>query len=532
MADTTFVDQTTVVVAAWLNDVNKLRYGAADPARGAALLQYIALGGTTRDAQGKMRDIVSAFDFMTAAQIADVQARTRLIDVTAAVQAALDAQTHGGLVVFPAGDYLINTGLTVSTKLCMLGAALSDIPANNAAVNLIKAATSTSDHLTFASTAQGASMDGFVLEGIAGNTGDGIVILANGVSIRHTSVYRQGGNGCRIGQPNMGVNANSWMLDRLNLTANGANGLYLNDKYNSALTAAIANGSHALTASGSYFTASVVNSTIVVKGAGPAGADLTTTVATYVSPTQVTLTAAASTTVTVSNFWVLPDNNGGTAIGLVCLSNALNGVYIDNSQNNTFVGLLAETNTVAGIKHDVRQQNNTYFGGDIAEANGTDFLSVAGSGYAALFGVQLGTINDAAGTTQFYRSGKGTFTPVVTINGSAVGVTGSFTGEWERIGNRIQGTVRITLTSKGASVGTVQLTGMPVIADASWNNGLSFAVLQNFTGLTGAIMGRVGAGTSIVSFYQTGAAGEVALTDAQLTNTTGFTFTFNYKVND
>ena len=57
----------------------------------------------------------NVFDFMTAAQIADVQARTTTLDVTAAVQAALDSNQA---VYFPAGIYKITATLT--GKSCRL----------------------------------------------------------------------------------------------------------------------------------------------------------------------------------------------------------------------------------------------------------------------------------------------------------------------------------------------------------------------------------------------------------------------------
>lgn len=62
-------------------------------------------GAVTRTAQSKMRDVVSVFDFMTTAQIADVQANTALIDVTAAFAAALAASLE---VYAPAGTYLVS----------------------------------------------------------------------------------------------------------------------------------------------------------------------------------------------------------------------------------------------------------------------------------------------------------------------------------------------------------------------------------------------------------------------------------------
>ena len=101
-------------------DVDNVQgHDAADAARAAALsassgsslVGYIAsgAGAVARTAQSKMRDVVSVFDYMTAAQIADVEANTLLVDVRAAVQAAVNAViTRGsGTVYFPPGRYLI-----------------------------------------------------------------------------------------------------------------------------------------------------------------------------------------------------------------------------------------------------------------------------------------------------------------------------------------------------------------------------------------------------------------------------------------
>jgi hypothetical protein len=68
----------------------------------------------TRTWQDKARDVVSAFDFMTAAQVADVKARTVGLNVTTAVQAALTA-TAGGALYLPAGRYLLDSSTLAKT---------------------------------------------------------------------------------------------------------------------------------------------------------------------------------------------------------------------------------------------------------------------------------------------------------------------------------------------------------------------------------------------------------------------------------
>jgi hypothetical protein len=97
--------------------------GPAKRTTASTLLSYIqssvgfiadAVGAVTRTMQGKARDTVSVLDFMTTAQIADVQARTRTLDVSTPIQAAVtNALLNGKDVFFPAGDYLVGTQINV-----------------------------------------------------------------------------------------------------------------------------------------------------------------------------------------------------------------------------------------------------------------------------------------------------------------------------------------------------------------------------------------------------------------------------------
>jgi hypothetical protein len=69
-------------------------------------------GAVNRPFTQKLQETVSVFDFMTPAQIADVQARTGLLDVSAAIQAAVDSGAED--LYFPAGDYCISTAIVFS----------------------------------------------------------------------------------------------------------------------------------------------------------------------------------------------------------------------------------------------------------------------------------------------------------------------------------------------------------------------------------------------------------------------------------
>jgi len=66
-------------------------------------------GAVATTVQAKLRESVSVFDFMTAAEIADVQARTGLLDVTTAIAMAILGTGDVSVLYFPAGYYGVST---------------------------------------------------------------------------------------------------------------------------------------------------------------------------------------------------------------------------------------------------------------------------------------------------------------------------------------------------------------------------------------------------------------------------------------
>lgn len=81
---------------------------------GSSLVGHIAsgTGAVARTVQAKLRDAVSVLDFIPTALHAGIVARTNATDLTAYIQAAIDAiGADGGLLYFPAGKYLIKSGL-------------------------------------------------------------------------------------------------------------------------------------------------------------------------------------------------------------------------------------------------------------------------------------------------------------------------------------------------------------------------------------------------------------------------------------
>lgn len=112
-ADPITIGSTSLV---WSQSLSAGSFSTLAASGGSALIGFAqaGTGAVLRTIQDKLRDRVSAFDFMTAAQIADVLTNALTLDVTAAIQAALNTLPNGGEIFFPAGSYKITSALTVA----------------------------------------------------------------------------------------------------------------------------------------------------------------------------------------------------------------------------------------------------------------------------------------------------------------------------------------------------------------------------------------------------------------------------------
>lgn len=131
----------------------------------------------------------------------------------------------------------------------------------------------------------------------------------------------------------------------------------------------------------------------------------------------------------------------------------------------------------------------------------------------------VGTINAAAvyinGALLTYETAP--LTPTLLFGGANVGMTGTFTGSYTRIGNRVDFEFSILLSAKGSSTGVATVTGLPYAAIATsqpvcitWNT---------MSGLSGAAACRVNSGATTLSLRQTANNGDVSISDAVFTNT-------------
>ncbi|MSQ19006.1 MAG: hypothetical protein EXR39_05475 [Betaproteobacteria bacterium] len=108
----TTVTLTMDLGEALVNPLSSLSYGILNSLDSSIPGYLHRESSAARSHRSKLADVVSVFDFMTPAQIADVQAGTLLVDVNAAIQAAINSRQS---LHFPAGKYLISKSLLFRT---------------------------------------------------------------------------------------------------------------------------------------------------------------------------------------------------------------------------------------------------------------------------------------------------------------------------------------------------------------------------------------------------------------------------------
>lgn len=104
----TLKDKNGSLVVTRLSNVISVPFDNTTGSISATRVTFQQTGSSvTRTLDSRLKESVSVFDFMTAAQIADVQARTLLLDVTAPIQTAIASGARD--VYFPAGSYRVTS---------------------------------------------------------------------------------------------------------------------------------------------------------------------------------------------------------------------------------------------------------------------------------------------------------------------------------------------------------------------------------------------------------------------------------------
>jgi hypothetical protein len=140
---------------------------------------------------------------------------------------------------------------------------------------------------------------------------------------------------------------------------------------------------------------------------------------------------------------------------------------------------------------------------------GIDFSATSGSGTSELF-------ND-------YE--EGTFTPDLRFGGAKVGMAGTFTGNYTKIGRTVNVQVRIALTNKGVSTGVATIEGLPFTSST-----FPAAIIDpsNTWVLTGAAF--VGLASTTLYLLQQTSTGRTTLSDTNLSNDSDLRLEVTYIV--
>lgn len=123
----------------------------------------------------------------------------------------------------------------------------------------------------------------------------------------------------------------------------------------------------------------------------------------------------------------------------------------------------------------------------------------------------------------------GNFTPTLTFGGAAVGMTyATRTGNWQRNGKAVTISGRITLSSKGTSVGEARLEGWPAALAPIGDVGVTFALVASMAG--GPLDGVIDAGATSAGLTIRGPANDVSAGDSNFTNNTLMRFTMTFTI--
>jgi Pectate lyase superfamily protein len=425
---------------------------------GAEMIGYLPFG-TGADAttvHAKLRETVSVTDFG-----ADPLGVT---DSSPAFQAAHDAlPTDGGEIFVPRGRYLMNAGITTTKPVTYRGTGSSTVNNEVGGSTLYKAATVTTPLFTLSGGS--AALKNMTLQGVTGNTGNGVTILAGRCTIEDLSVFNMGGDGVRIGS-DAGVNANLWTIRNLKSKSNTGNGLHVSDKVSP--TGADANGGTLLHAD--------------LQSNGAAGCLLT-------------------------------NSQLNTYVGLVCQNNTGRGLsLLAGADSNSFIGGDFESSGADEVGIEAGATSNRFIGGNVAGTmtdNGNNTLIFGMSGTQFVTGIKLGNF-DSVDTRVLDWYEEGSWTPVLTFAtpGDLAVTYSAQVGRFTRIGGMVTATFTIVTSAftHTTASGQLRVTGLPY-ASISTANLFATGALQ-YTGITGAanpsIVARIDPATSHVGFLASG----------------------------
>lgn len=174
------------------------------------------------------------------------------------------------------------------------------------------------------------------------------------------------------------------------------------------------------------------------------------------------------------------------------------------------VGTVANDGTGDTLRTAMQAVNTALTALDGLAASTSAILDVAG-GQIKFPGTQVPSAN--VNTLDDYE--EGTFTPVLAFGGASVGITyATQLGHYQIVGNRIHIQIRVLLTSKGSSVGSATITGLPVAAVNTAGFFAPFSlVLSGMSSMSGLTQAYISPNTTAITLQQLGTGTAANLAD-------------------
>jgi len=171
----------------------------------------------------------------------------------------------------------------------------------------------------------------------------------------------------------------------------------------------------------------------------------------------------------------------------------------------------------------------------LAIANGltlTDGNVTLASGH----GIDFAPTGDASGMASELLDDyeQGTFTPSITFGGGSTGIayfSGRQSGIYTKIGNCVNISIHLQMTSKGSSTGSVQVTGLPYTSDSNDHYIPSAVWIMSMASMSGGFPTfRVFPNATYMDGHQLSSNTYSALTNSNCTDTTAFQINVKYFV--
>jgi hypothetical protein len=209
----------------------------------------------------------------------------------------------------------------------------------------------------------------------------------------------------------------------------------------------------------------------------------------------------------------------------------LNGVNLSVSGTTTLSALTASTALALDASKNVVSVTNTGTGdnvlataptlvGDVTLSTGNLVVS---NGKGIDFSATPGT-----GTSELFADyEEGTWTPVVEFGGASVGITGTFSGKYTKIGRQVFGYCQLSFTNKGSSTGAMTVTGLPFTSSTVSTFASPASIVSNLAA-TLQFQSWINESAASIRVQKMGATATSDVVNTDIANNTRVDFSFNY----